>query len=254
MKLAVDMEWVLAVLLIALRVGAVFALTPLFALGGMPVRVRLLFVLALAVTLASALAVPPPATVLTLGGLVTAALAELVLGALLAFGLFTAFAAFQLAGRTLDLQMGFGVASLIDPATRTQAPLLGTFLNLLAVAVFFAIDGHHMVLRGLAFSIAHLPPGKPLAIIDAGAVIAQFGGMFVYALALAAPVLIVVLLVDIAMAVMARTMPQVNVFIVSLPLKILVGLFVLVASVRFMGPLMAHIFERLFDYWQRLMG
>jgi len=254
MTLVVDMGWILTVLLVALRIAATLVLTPVFALGGMPARVRMLLVLALAVSLTSALVVPASATALSLSGLLIAAMSELVFGGLLAFGLFTAFAAFQLAGRTIDLQVGFGVASLIDPATRTQAPLLGTFLNTLALAVFFAIDGHHMVIRGLAFSLAHLPPGTPLASIDAGAVVAQFGSMFIFALALAAPVLIVVFLVDIAMAVMARTMPQVNVFIVSLPLKILVGLLMLVVSVRFMGPLMERIFENLFNYWQQLVS
>lgn len=254
MTLAVDMGWILTVLLVAMRIAAALALTPLLAMGGMPGRVRLLLVLALAVSLTSALAVPAAVSVTTLGGLIAAAFGELLFGGLLAFGLFTAFAAFQLAGRTIDIQMGFGVASLIDPATRTTAPLLGTFLNVVALAVFFAIDGHLMVIRGLAFSLQHLPPGTPLATIDAGAVVAQFGGMFVFALALAAPVLIVLFLVDIAMAVMARTMPQVNVFIVSLPLKILVGLLVLAISVRFMGPLMERIFEQVFDYWQQLVG
>lgn len=254
MELTVNMDWMLTVLLIALRIAAVFVMTPLFALGGLPARIRLLFVLALSVSLVSALAVTPPVSVHSLGGLVTAAIGELLFGALLAFGLFAAFAAFQLAGRMLDLQMGFGVASLIDPATRAQSPLLGTLLNLIAVAVFFAVDGHLMIIRGLAFSIDHLPPGSTFAAIDTGAVVAQFGGMFVYALALAAPVLIVLFLVDVAMAVMARTMPQLNVFIVSMPLKIIVGLFVLVVSIRFMGPLMARIFEQLFFYWQGLMS
>jgi flagellar biosynthetic protein FliR len=242
------------VLLIALRIATVFVLTPLFALGGLPGRIRLLFVLIMSVSLVSALAIPPPAALHSLGGLVIAAVGELLFGALLAFGLFAVFATFQLAGRMIDLQMGFGVASLIDPATRAQAPLLGTLLNLIAVAVFFAVDGHLMLIRGLAFSIEHLPPGVSFAAIDTGSVVAQFGGMFVYALALAAPVLIVLFLVDVAMAVMARTMPQLNVFIVSMPLKIMVGLLVLIVSIRFMGPLMARIFEQLFFYWQGLMG
>jgi flagellar biosynthesis protein FliR len=254
MELTVDMLWVLTVLLVALRIATIFVLTPLFALGGLPGRIRLLFVLVMSVSLVSALAVPPPVAIHGLGGLVTAAVGEVLFGALLAFGLFTAFATFQLAGRMLDLQMGFGVASLIDPATRAQSPLLGTLLNLIAVAVFFAVDGHLMLIRGLAFSIEHLPPGGSFAAVDTGAVVAQFGGMFVYALALAAPVLIVLFLVDVAMAVMARTMPQLNVFIVSMPLKIMVGLFVLVVSIRFMGPLMARIFEQLFFYWQGLMS
>ena len=253
MTVVVDMEWVQTVLLVALRLAATLTLTPIFAVSGVTAHVRVLLILGLATTLVSALAIPPVA-VLSLADLLVAAARELVLGALLAFGLFTAFAAFQLAGRVMDLQMGFGVATLIDPATRTQSPLLGTALNLIAVAVFFAIDGHHLLIRGLAFSLSHLPPGMPMPAFEPAAVVAQFGGMFIYAVALAAPVMIVLLMVDIAMAVLARTMPQVNVFIVSLPLKVMVGLLVLVASMRVMGPLMTRIFEKLFQYWQQVMG
>jgi flagellar biosynthetic protein FliR len=154
----------------------------------------------------------------------------------------------------MDLQMGFGVASLIDPATRTQSPLLGTLLNLVALAVFFAVDGHHLVIRGLAYSLVQLPPGSSLAALEPAAVVAQFGAMFVFAVALAAPVIFVLLLVDVALAVMARTMPQMNVFIVSLPLKIMVGLLVLVMSMQYMGPVMERVFEGMFDYWQRVLG
>jgi flagellar biosynthetic protein FliR len=150
--------------------------------------------------------------------------------------------------------MGFGVATLIDPATRSQAPLMGTFLNLLAVMLFFAVDGHHMLIRGLVFSLAHIPPGASLTDINPAVVISQFGAMFVYGLIIVAPTLFSILLLDVGLAVMARTMPQVNIFIVSIPLKIFVGLFVTAASLHYMGPKIATIFESIFIYWQRLMG
>jgi flagellar biosynthetic protein FliR len=84
-------------------------------------------------------------------------------------------------------------------------------------------------------------------------VLAQFGAMFVFAALLAAPVMTVVLLVDIAMAVMARTMPQMNVFIIGLPLKILVGLIVLAISLGFLGPAFSLVFAGIFTSWQALL-
>lgn len=254
MEVSVETAWILAVALIALRVAAVFALTPLFASAGVPANVRVLFVFALAIVIMSALAMKPLPVIVTLGQLLAAAVTEVVVGAALAFGVFTAFATFQLAGRVLDFQLGFGLANLIDPATRTSAPLLGTFLNLLAVAVFFAVDGHHLLIRGIVFSLEQIPPGSSLPQLDAGAMVAQFGAMFLYAAALAAPVMVVILLIDIVMAVIARTMPQVNVFIVGLPLKIFAGLVVLAISLRYLAPVMKNIFEQLFNYWHVLMG
>ena len=79
------------------------------------------------------------------------------------------------------------VANLIDPVTRAQAPLIGTALNLMAVAIFFAVDGHHMLVRAVAFSLEHFPPGRSLRELNLAAVAAQFGVMFTFGLALAAP-------------------------------------------------------------------
>lgn len=254
MTLVINIGWALTLVLVVVRVAAALALTPLLALGSMPRQVRVLWVLALSVGFLSVLAAPPNPAPVGVGGLALAVLTEMLIGALLAFGLMTAFATFQLAGRILDLQLGLSVANLVDPTTRTQAPLLGTFLHFAAVALFFAVDGHHMVVRGLAFSFEHIPPGTALTALDMGAVVAQFGAMFVYAVALAAPVMFVLLLVDMAMAVMGRSMPQMNVFIVSIPIKIIVGLFVLALSVRYMGAVSGSIFEHLFDYWHTVLS
>jgi len=254
MTLTVEIAWILAVALVAIRFGAVLVLTPIFGSASVPANLRVLFVVGLSALMVSGLHIEAATLPLTLPAFVMAALSELLLGALLAFGIFAAFAAFLLAGRIMDVQLGFGVASIIDPMNRTQSPLLGTILNLTAVAIFFAIDGHHMLMRGLAFSFERIPPGTLMADIDPSTVVAQFGGMFLYAVALSAPVLFTILLIDIVLAVIARSMPQVNVFIVSLPLKILVGLLILAISLRYMQPLIVRIFEDIFDYWQRLLS
>ena len=254
MSLAIDIAWIVTVILVAVRLGAVLLLTPIFSLGSVPGTVRVFFIFGLAVVLVAGLGVGARVSVETVAGLSTAIVSEAIIGALLAFGLFTAFATFMLAGRVVDMQLGFSVANLIDPTTRTQAPLLGSFLNVVAVVAFFAIDGHHMIIRGLAFSLEQIPPGTALPALDLGAVVVQFGAMFLYAVALVAPVIFTLLLIDIVIAVVARTMPQVNVFIVSLPLKIFVGLVMLAISLRYMSPVMARIYEVLFFYWNTLLG
>src|SRR6185436_21069088 len=121
------------------------------------------------------------------------------------FGVFTAFAALLFGGRLLDIQIGFGIANVFDPVTRTQGPLVGTALNLMAIAVFFAIDGHHMLIRGLAYSLAQFPPGRPLSELNGAAVVAQFGVVFAYGLMIVAPAVIVLLLLDVGLAIAART-------------------------------------------------
>ncbi|MFL6711381.1 MAG: flagellar biosynthetic protein FliR [Sulfurifustis sp.] len=253
MTLSVELGWIVAVTLVATRLGAILVLAPFFGSGSVPANFRVFFVIGLSALIVSNLHLAPSSIPASLPAFTLAALSEFALGAMLAFGIFAAFAVFLLAGRIMDVQLGFGVATLIDPTNRTQSPLLGTFLNLVAVALFFAVDGHHMLIRGLAFSLERVPPGVFVTDVDPGVVVAQFGGMFVYAAALSAPVIFTILLVDVVLAVVARTAPQVNIFVVSFPLKIFVGLLVLAISLRYMAPVVARIFESLFDYWQQLL-
>jgi flagellar biosynthetic protein FliR len=248
------MGMVTSTILVATRLSPLFLLTPLFAVIGVPARVRVLFVLALSLVLVTTLGLMPVESPSNLSSLINVIINELILGMILAFGLFTAFGAFLFGGRIIDFQMGFGVANLIDPATQSQAPLLGSVLNLMAVMTFFLLDGHHLLIRGIVYSLQKIPPGSRLFELGLDAVIAQFGVMFVYGLAIVAPVVAVLLMLDVGMAVAARTMPQVNMFIVGFPLKIFMGLFVLALSVNYMGPLLEKIYASIFLYWQRIIG
>jgi flagellar biosynthesis protein FliR len=253
MVLSVDLAWILTVMLVAIRFGVVMLMSPVFSLIGLPANVRVVIVLAVSATLVSGLPAIAAGNFTQPWAFALAACNELVLGGLLAFTLLAGFAAFQFAGRILDIQLGFGVVGLIDPSTRTQAPLLGTVLNMTAVLTFFLVGGHRLLLRGLAFSLERIPPGVRLNGLPLDTVVQQFGGMFLAAALLAAPVMAVVLFVDVAMAMMARTMPQMNIFIVGLPLKILIGLLVLAISLGFLGPEFSRIFENIFAGWQRLI-
>lgn len=254
MTLRIDAAWVMLVLLVAVRVAPLFILAPVF--GGLPApalfRAVLIFAFAVALVAASGTALSPAPR--SLGALLGAAAGEALVGAALAFGLAAAFAAFLVAGRLLDLQIGFGVANLIDPVSRTQAPLLGTALNLLALAVFFAADGHHALLRALAQSLASFPPGRFIGELRVEALVAQFGAMFTFGLALAAPAMTAVLLLDLGFALASRSMPQMNVFIVAIPFKIVVGLGVLALSLRYAGGVMTGTFESIFRGWRALLS
>lgn len=253
MNIEIDMALLMRVLLILSRLSGLFLLTPLFSVAQVPIRIRVLFLLGLSFLLTGV--IPGIAlNELTWERFVVAAVYEFFIGAVLAFGLFAAFGVFLFGGRILDFQMGFGVANLIDPATNLQGPLLGTMLNIVAVMVFFLMDGHHMLIRGLAFSLQALPLGAGMSQFSLGPVIAQFGLMFVYGLMLVAPAVFALLLLDIGMGVAARTMPQVNMFIVGLPLKILLGLLMLMFSLNYLYPLLQKIYASIFQYWETIFG
>ncbi len=254
MRLAVDPSWIVAVLLVSIRLGALFGLTPVFAALQMPPMVRVWLLVGMSSSMLIGLGLPVSGIAWSPWTLMGACASELAVGALMAFGLFCAFAVFQVAGKLLDLQIGFSIGSVFDPATRTQMPLLGSMLHMLALALFFASDAHHLLLKGIAWSFHQVPPGSGLAELNFDAIVAQFGLMFVLGLVLVAPVVLVLLLMDIGLGMISRTMPQLNIFVIGIPTKIAVGFLMLWCSLMYLSPLMHRAFASIFQYWQRLLG
>lgn len=253
MNLTADVQWLSSVLLASVRVGAVFLFTPILAVTQVPVRIRVLIVLGLAAVLVTSLPALPAHTPHSLGALLQSGAMELLVGVVMAFGVLCAFAVFNVAGRILDSQMGFGVADLIDPSTQEHTALMGAFLSMVAVMVFFLIDGHHLLLRGLAYSFKTVPLGQGLSEMNLSAIVAQFGYMFAFALMAIAPAMFGILLLDIGMGVMARSMPQVNIFFVSFPLKIFLGLVLTAVSIRYIWPMLLKVFTSIFTFWEEVL-
>ncbi|OFA06685.1 flagellar biosynthetic protein FliR [Duganella sp. HH101] len=253
MSIDIDPAWMLAVFYTALRLGVVLMMTPIFSnLAGL-VTVRVLLTLALSSLLVSGLHAALPAPALEIGPVLLNALAEVVTGVTLAFGIFAAFGAFSVAGKILDVQSGFGLGNVYDPVTRTGAPLFATMLNLVAVAVFFGMDAHHALLRGIAFSLRQVAPGSGFHALDPEAAIRQFGLMFSLGVALIIPVMLCLLLAETGLAVVSRVLPQMNVFVVGVPVKIVVGLAVFAASMGTLQPLMARVYGSIFIYWEQVL-
>lgn len=253
MDISANVHFFVYVLFATVRVGAVLVLSPLFSIAQVPAKIKSIWILGLSCMLAAGLGSNHTYIPSTIGELLSAVLYEALIGGVFGFGIFTAFAVFLFGGRLLDYQMGFGVAGLIDPVTKAHNPLLGTVLSLLAVTLFFAVNGHHMIIRGLAYSFEHLPIGSDFFKINIQHQIMQFGIMFVYGLSLVAPAVITLLMIDIGMAVAARTMPQVNMFIVGFPVKIFVGLMVLALSINYLTPLFERVFGSIFRYWEAVI-
>jgi flagellar biosynthetic protein FliR len=200
----------------------------------------------MALPFASSAAVAPP----DVAALVQAVLREAALGAVLGLGVLMAFAGFQLAGRLLDLQIGFGLAQVFDPATRTRVPIISATLGLLATVFFFAIDGHHALLRGVAHSLAVFPPGQAWAGATAAeSVLRQLAGLFTLGFALAAPVVFTLALVECVLAVVSRSLPQMNMLVMGVPVKIVVGLLALAAWVSGFGQPARRLYAGIHEAW-----
>jgi len=241
------LPWLLSVALLTVRLTVAVALSPALSAYGVPAIVRIALTLILA-ALTFAYHGPVPAAadwVAEPGLLLIPVLAEVFIGALLGLGVHVVLAAFALAGRLLDVQTGFAIGSVFDPVTRTSSNVLGTLLSLLGVTLFFVSDAHLQLARLIAESIDVFPLGQLPALHDPMQPLLASGAMFTLGLALAAPVAIALLLTDLAVGVMSRNMPQVNVLVLAIPIKVVVGYAVLALSVLGWTPLVQQAFGRM---------
>jgi flagellar biosynthetic protein FliR len=252
--LRIDALPVIGALLFSIRVAMVLFMTPILGGQGLPAQIRVLSALGISLCLYLALQGQLPPLPAKLYDLSLAMLSELLWGALLAFGVSSAFSAFLVGGRLLDLQMGFGVATLFDPASRAQTPMIGLMLQMTGIAAFLAVDGHHMLLRALAMSFQSAPPGSNPLHVSPQVVLTQFGLMFSLGMVLVGAAVVCVFLVDVGMSVAARVLPQANVFLLSIPVKVFAGLGMLAISAPFMAPVLKRIYASILRYWNALLG
>ena len=149
---------------------------------------------------------------------------ESTVGIVMGFICLLMFSALYVAGEMIDLQMGFSMVNVLDPQSNSQVPLMGNFFYILAILVFLTVNGHHILISTIIKSYEILP----LDAVYFGqgflrTIVHNFIEMFVLGIKIAFPVVSVVLVVDVALGIIARTVPQMNVFIVGLPLKIAAG-------------------------------
>jgi flagellar biosynthetic protein FliR len=156
------------------------------------------------------------------------------------------FAGIQLAGQLAGYQMGLAIANVMDPAESQQIPVLAQFNNLVALLVFLAINAHYWFIKALKQSYQLVPPFN--AHFD-GAIAEQLvqlaGNMFVISIQVGAPIIAVLLVTSVALGLVARTVPQMNVFIVAMPLKIGIGLLFLGFSLPYFSAFLKKIFNDL---------
>jgi flagellar biosynthetic protein FliR len=225
-------------ILVLARISPLFVLAPLFSSTMLPARARGIIAVGLALGIAPiALHAGDgqkiPMEIWALGGLV---LKELLVGLGFSFALAALFAAVQVAGSILDTLIGFSFGALVDPVTGTNGGVLNQLYGLIGVMIFVAINGDAWVIQGLARSYEAVPlaDAPQLGSLVEGVQIA-FSGILGAAVQVCAPVMLAVLLTDVAFGLVSRVVPQLNVFAVGFPAKVIVGLVVVGASLPFMA-------------------
>ena len=178
--------------------------------------------------------------------LVIALLKELLMGLMIGFISLLVFMGVQFAGQMVGLDIGFGVANIVDPLSAEQVSIIGEFQSLIAMLIFLSINAHHIILRGLSASFDLVPLGEvALPGVLGQNLIDLTGKVFIIGVQLAAPVSATLFLTTLALGIVARTIPQMNVFVVGFPLKIAVGIAMLMFSLPVFYALLLRMFGRI---------
>lgn len=240
-------QQLLTFLLMFSRISAYFIMLPLFSYRTIPVQYKVGLSIFLTLVIMPTIQVEEIAFTSTYILLV---LKEVSIGLMLSFVSYVLFATVQVGGAILDFQIGFAFANVVDPQTGVQSPIFGRFFNILLLFLFIATDAHHIVLTALYYSFEYISVYSLTNFLENTNValyfIKLFSMMFLVSVQIVLPFIVILLLTDVTLGILTRAVPQLNIFAVGLPIKILVlfvVLFIFMRSVIF-------LFNQVFGYTQ----
>lgn len=233
-----------AFLVLISRIGGLVAALPVLSGRAVPMKVKAALILSLGILLAPLIRLPvvPYDPVVLAAGLVS----EMVIGLAIGLAVRMFFSALEIAGEMIGVQMGFGVVQLFDPSTALQTSIIGQYFTLLASLIFLSLNGHLLLVATILSSYESIPAfGASLPGGMGDDILRLSQHMFIVGLKLAAPVLVIILLINILLALLGRAVAQINVFVLSFPVTIAGGLAVLGLSTPFIVTLLVEEIERL---------
>ena len=216
-------------LLLSVRLAALFVAAPVLSASAVSVPIRVALTFGIAIVLMNVVPVPR-VDLMGING-VLLILSEALIGITIGIIFQLAFSAIAIAGEQMALSMGLGFASMVDPQSGTQSPVVTQFLSIMLTLIFLVVGGHHIALQHLAASYKAMPIGTafdvalPLGVVRAAALI------FSAALIISIPVLMTLFLVNLIIGLMTRVAPQLNIFSIGFSITIMVGFAVLLISI-----------------------
>lgn len=249
----IDLNSLPVFLLVFVRVLSFFVIMPLFSYRTIPTPFKIGFSFFLAFIMFYTI---DSATIVVDHTYIFLIVKEVLVGLLVGLLAFIIVSAIQVAGGFVDFQMGFAIANVMDPQTGAQSPLSGQFFYIVALLFLLAVDGHHLIIDGIFNSYQFIPIDAFIPFEDktiADFVIDSFNYMFTIAFQMAIPIVGTLFLVDVALGIIARAVPQLNVFVVGLPLKILVSFLAILIFLSLYMTVAKNIFDAMFRTMQQLM-
>lgn len=242
---AVSPEWSAVFLLTFTRVTAAIVPMPVFGAPGVPSQTKIALALLLSLIVLPLTTEPPGGVSTNL--LVFASLigSEVLVGLTIGIAVTIVFSGLEMGATLIGVQMGFSIGEVFDPLTGGRVATVDQFYRIVATLVFFAVNGHYLVIQALLQTFDVVPAGDAdLTLIAGDRVLPFFTALFIVALRISLPVVGALVLTDLALALVGRTIPQMNILVVGFPVKIGVGLLVMAASMPLMTSFMGSVFGR----------
>lgn len=221
-----------AILLIFVRMTGLFILSPVFGRQNMPAIFKIGFAFFLTVIFANTVDSFSLDYQNSLVLYMVYVAKELAIGIIMGYVTYVIVSGIYLAGQLIDMQIGFSFANVVDPITNIQVPLTSNFYYTYFILVFLLVNGHHMLIRALFYSFEVLPIEK---MTFSSSVIPELttllADMFGIALRIAAPVICAIFIVDVVLGILSKTMPEMNVFMLGMPIKIIIGFIIMTITV-----------------------
>ncbi|MDD2851663.1 MAG: flagellar biosynthetic protein FliR [Desulfuromonadaceae bacterium] len=230
-------------MLILSRVAGIFAAMPVFGGRRLPNRFKVIVIFMITLVCFPALSVAQPEMPPDVFTLALLAFSEIMIGLTLAFIAQIVFAAIEFSGQIIGMQMGLTISSILDPSLGTQAQVMSVIQSLFATLLFMSLNIHHVFIRAIIDSFHVIPLGGwRLSEELVKFLVTHTADIFIIGIRLAAPVMVTLLLTSVALGIMARAFPQMNVFMVSMPLNVGLGFLVLGMTL----PIFFHVLEASF--------
>ncbi|WP_409340961.1 flagellar biosynthetic protein FliR [Paenibacillus sp. MBLB4367] len=244
-------------LLVFCRITSFFVVTPIFSARHVPAHYKIGLSVFLSFIIVASQSAAQPAAIDALYAI--SIMKEIVIGLLLGFIAYLFFTVVQISGSFVDLQMGFGIANIIDPMTGAQAPLLGNLKFFIATLLFLALNGHHYLIAAILDSYEWVPLSSDLfAKLYDGSVneflVTSFSKAFALAFQMAAPFITAMFLVDVGLGILTKVAPQFNVFVIGMPLKVIVGFIMLILLIPGFFNLFSELFDQMFKAVHHMTG
>ncbi len=216
---------------------------PVFGNNAVPRRIKLVVGLAVTMGVLPVVTATPPEAIDSWAGILIL-FQQTLIGIAMGLVLRVVFAALDLMGEIISLQMGLSFATFFDPVAGGQTAVVGEFLTLIATLVFLSLNGHLLMIDALARSFEWLPVSATLPHKGGWLVLARFGAsIFASGLLMALPIVTALLITNIALGVLTRAAPQLNLFAIGFPITLTVGFGVLLLALSHLAPLLQHIYD-----------